>query len=110
MVFVIQHSQPSHGNEAVCVDHNSPSAKALPAGYPQGHDENEASLWFNVRPRLWECWYHNEVDLRNESPDVHNLFLWSLRDMRMKKMQTCFVLQNMVHGKLLNNFTIQLNN
>ena len=36
------------------------------------------ALGSNVRPRLWESWYHNEVDLRNESPNVHNLFLWSL--------------------------------
>ena len=32
----------------------------------------------NVRPRLWETWYRNEVELRRESPNVHNLFLWSL--------------------------------
>ena len=36
------------------------------------------ALGTNVRPRLWESWYRNEVDLRNESPNVHNLFLWSL--------------------------------
>ena len=36
------------------------------------------ALGVNVRPRLWETWYRNEVELRRESPNVHNLFLWSL--------------------------------
>ena len=36
------------------------------------------ALGVNVRPRLWETWYRNEVELRSESPNVHNLFLWSL--------------------------------
>ena len=36
------------------------------------------ALGVNVRPRLWESWYNNEFELRNESPNVHNLFLWSL--------------------------------
>ena len=36
------------------------------------------ALGVNVRPRLWESWYRNEVELRSESPNVHNLFLWSL--------------------------------
>ena len=36
------------------------------------------ALGVNVRPRLWESWYRNEVELRSEAPNVHNLFLWSL--------------------------------
>ena len=36
------------------------------------------ALGVNVRPRLWESWYLNEVELRNEAPNVHNLFLWSM--------------------------------
>ena len=36
------------------------------------------ALGVNVRPRLWEGWYRNEAQIRNEAPNVHNLFLWSL--------------------------------
>jgi hypothetical protein len=36
------------------------------------------ALGVNVRPGLWESWYRNEAELRNEAPNVHNLFLWSL--------------------------------
>ena len=36
------------------------------------------ALGVNVRPGLWESWYRNEVQLRREAPNVHNLFLWSL--------------------------------
>lgn len=36
------------------------------------------ALGVTVRPRLWESWYRNEVELRSEAPNVHNLFLWSL--------------------------------
>ena len=36
------------------------------------------ALRISVSTRLWEGWYRNEVQVRNEAPNVHNLFLWSL--------------------------------
>ena len=36
------------------------------------------ALGVNIRPGLWESWYRNEAELKSESPNVHNLFLWSL--------------------------------
>ena len=36
------------------------------------------SLGMDVSPRLMETWYRKVVQLRRESPNIHNLFLWSL--------------------------------